>query len=74
MAKGDTFMFGRLQKHLLRLSLLGLAMVIPTGLRAAEIPTVEVSGKIRWVYDYEQGKRLARQNGKPMFVVFRCER
>ena len=67
-------MVGRLQKHLFQLLLLGSAMVIFTGLRAAEIPPVEVSGKIRWVYDYEQGKQLARQNGKPMFVVFRCER
>ncbi|MCS7167071.1 MAG: thioredoxin family protein [Gemmatales bacterium] len=33
-----------------------------------------VEGKIRWVYDYEEGKRLARQSGKPMFVVLRCER
>ena len=67
-------MVGRLQKHLFQLLLLGSAMVIFTGLRAAEITPVEVSGKIRWVYDYEHGKRLARQNGKPMFVVFRCER
>jgi len=33
-----------------------------------------VGGKIKWVYDYEQGKRLSRQTGRPMFVVFRCER
>ena len=67
-------MVGRLQKRLFQLLLLGSAMVVSTGLRAAEIPPVEVSGKIRWVYDYEQGKQPARQNGKPMFVVFRCER
>ena len=64
-------MVGRLQKHLFQLLLLESAMVISTGLRAAEIPPVEVNGKIRWVYDYEQGKQLARQNGKPMFVFFR---
>lgn len=33
-----------------------------------------VSGKISWVFDYEQGKQLSKQTGKPMFVVFRCER
>ena len=33
-----------------------------------------VDGKIKWVFDYEQGKRLSRATGKPMFVVFRCER
>ncbi len=34
----------------------------------------KVDGKIDWVYDYEQGKSLSRETGKPMFVVFRCER
>lgn len=33
-----------------------------------------VDGKIKWVFDYEKGKRLSRETGKPMFVVFRCER
>ncbi|GBD36161.1 hypothetical protein HRbin36_01282 [bacterium HR36] len=33
-----------------------------------------VPGKIRWVYSYEEGKRLARETGKPLFVVIRCER
>ena len=33
-----------------------------------------VGGKIKWVYDYNQGKQLSESTGKPMFVVFRCER
>lgn len=33
-----------------------------------------ISGKIEWVFDYEEGQRLSRASGKPMFVVFRCER
>ena len=33
-----------------------------------------VDGRIKWVYDYEEGQRLSRQTGKPMFVVIRCER
>lgn len=33
-----------------------------------------VDGNVDWVYDYEQGKQLSKQSGKPMFVVFRCER
>ncbi|MFT5526570.1 MAG: hypothetical protein ACI9G1_004063 [Pirellulaceae bacterium] len=42
---------------------------------AAEKPAaVPVIGKIKWVYDYEEGKRLSSETGKPMFVVFRCER
>ncbi len=34
----------------------------------------QIGGKIKWTYDYEEGKRLSRAGGKPMFVVFRCER
>lgn len=33
-----------------------------------------VDGKIRWVYSLAEGERQARETGKPMFVVFRCER
>ena len=43
--------------------------------RAGDIPPpVPVDGKINWVYRYEDGQRLARETGKPLFVVFRCER
>lgn len=34
----------------------------------------KLDGTIEWVYDYEQGKLLSDTTGKPMFVVFRCER
>jgi hypothetical protein len=27
----------------------------------------------RWITDLEQARKLARENGKPLFVVFRCE-
>jgi len=27
-----------------------------------------------WYLDYAQAKTLARQTGKPLFVVFRCEK
>ena len=39
-----------------------------------KIPPQPVSGKLTWVYDYAEGKEAARQSGKPLFVVFRCER
>ena len=40
-----------------------------------EKPTAShVQGSIRWVYDYGEGQRLSQSSGKPMFVVFRCER
>ena len=67
-------MTGSSVKKTFRLFLLAAVCGITPGLRGADVPAVEVSGKIRWVYDYEQGRQLARQNGKPMFVVFRCER
>lgn len=44
---------------------------------AAEVSapeSVPVDGKINWVYDYQEGLKLSQQTGKPMFVVFRCER
>jgi len=37
-------------------------------------PRVEVDGNIKWVYDYTEGQLLSHASGKPMFVVFRCER
>ena len=52
--------------------LLGLSA---TTAHAIEPPKTEpVDGKINWVYDYEKGKQLSRESGKPLFVVFRCER
>ena len=37
-------------------------------------PRLEVDGNIKWVYDYDQAKLVSQATGKPMFVVFRCER
>jgi hypothetical protein len=45
-----------------------------TELPAQPIPPQPVDGKIRWVYRYAEGQRLAQQTHKPLFVVFRCER
>ena len=33
-----------------------------------------IDGTIDWVYSYQEGQQRARQTGKPLFVVFRCER
>lgn len=51
-------------------------MLLLTALLLAEpvIPPSPVSGKIHWVYSYAEGKELGRKTGKPLFVVFRCER
>jgi hypothetical protein len=50
------------------------AVGVVADVRANAIPPQPVDGKIRWVYDYAEGRRLARQTHKPLFVVFRCER
>jgi hypothetical protein len=42
--------------------------------RADEVPPKAVDGKITWLHSYEEGKKQARRTGKPLFVVFRCER
>ena len=52
------------------LALAGLA----TPAWGEEIPPQPVDGKINWVYTYAEGQRQARATGKPLFVVFRCER
>lgn len=41
---------------------------------ADDVPPKPVDGSIPWLYSYADGKRLATETGKPMFVVFRCER
>jgi hypothetical protein len=38
------------------------------------VPSIPVTGKIQWVLSYSEGQKLARETGKPLFVVFRCER
>ena len=45
-----------------------------TGLAVDAPKPTPVDGKIKWVYDYKEGQRLSKETGKPMFVVFRCER
>jgi hypothetical protein len=56
-------------------SLVVVAVLAAAGwVRAETIPPQKVDGKITWVYGYAEGQRLARENGKPLFVVFRCER
>ncbi len=48
---------------------------LSTAARAIEKPESQpISGKIKWVYDYQEGKRASQETGKPTFVVFRCER
>ena len=61
-----------------RTALLAAAMLVTTAApslaQTARPSAQKLDGLINWVYDYEQGRRLAKRTGKPMFVVFRCER
>ena len=51
-----------------------IAAIRPGLAHADEIPAQSIDGTIEWVYGYDKGKSLARKTGKPLFVVFRCER
>ena len=49
------------------------------GLTAATSPpppavSSRETAAINWRTDYETARREAQQSGKPLFVVFRCER
>ena len=42
---------------------------------AARVPApVPQSREVAWQTDYSSAQEAARQSGKPLFVVFRCER
>ncbi len=41
---------------------------------AASQPPSPETVTVNWRTDYETARREARQSGKPLFVVFRCER
>lgn len=57
------------------LCLIGLTIGLSPSALALEKPKIQkLDGKIEWLYDYEEGKRLSKKSGKPIFVVFRCER
>ncbi len=58
---------------------LGLLIVIPCSHRARIVrrgpqrPQRRSEGSKEWVYNnLEEGRRSARESGKPMFVIFRC--
>jgi hypothetical protein len=36
-------------------------------------PLAADEARPRWLTDYEQARKAARDSGKPIFVVFRCE-
>ena len=67
----------RSSTRILRLVFVTLLVCLPLretpGTTAEKVAVQKVDGKIEWVYSYQTGKQQARQTGKPLFVVFRCE-
>ena len=54
---------------------LAVLALFPSGSWCLEKPAPQpVTGKISWVFDYQQAKAQSAATGMPMFVVFRCER
>lgn len=53
---------------------LGILFTVARATGATVIEPVPVTGKIQWVYSYAEGQKLARESGKPLLVIFRCER
>jgi hypothetical protein len=51
--------------------LLGLALLSGEGL-AAE-PVAQLAQKHGWLTDYQAARAVARRDGKPLMVVFRCQ-
>ena len=62
------------RKFLLGAICAAVAILTSVAADVTVIAPVPVTGKIQWVYSYAEGQELARKTGKPMFVVFRCER
>ncbi len=50
-----------------------LATLVPARADESIAPQL-VDGPIAWTYSYAAGKEQSRRTGRPMFVVFRCER
>ena len=64
----------RITSKYLQVVLAVIAFCTATALAADKPKPVPVGGKIDWVYNYAEGRRISGETGKPMFVVFRCER
>jgi hypothetical protein len=58
----------------LRLAAVWAAVCGAAAARGGDVLPKAVDGKITWLHNYDEAKKLANQVGKPLFVVFRCER
>ena len=64
-------MYGR---NLTLCTLIAAALGYASNGQQNRVSPQRLDGKIKWVYTYQEGKQIARRTGKPLFVVFRCER
>ena len=48
-----------------------VAALLALGLAA---PAPAADGAANWITDYDKARAAARASGKPIFLVFRCER
>jgi hypothetical protein len=54
-------------------SLVLAGVLVCFGAGAVQGAEAEKAAGARWLSDWEEGRRAARTEGKPIFVVFRCE-
>jgi hypothetical protein len=51
------------------------AALVALGLSACAVPARAADDKgATWITDYDKARAAARASGKPIFLVFRCER
>lgn len=60
----------------MRLAFMGSALALGIGLflPRPSAPPVSLLPEPTWLTNYAAAQQTARQTGKPLFVVFRCER
>jgi hypothetical protein len=51
-----------------------LTVFVGTAVAQDKPASTEVDGKIDWVFDLDEGRRISQELDKPVFIVFRCER
>ncbi|MBY0522012.1 MAG: hypothetical protein K2R98_01350 [Gemmataceae bacterium] len=53
---------------------ISLGVLCTVGLFALSAPNEKLPTPVKWEEDFDEARELARKSGKPLFVVFRCER
>ncbi len=48
-------------------------LATPSDLFRSRAGELAPANQAAWLSDYQQAREIARQKGKPLFVVFRCQ-